>query len=110
MPRHEPNLHRGLIGAYQERFEKSWLRGAFPASKVDGNSANFGVRDRKLGRETLMTKILKKFAWWSAVLGLALSTMVLTTRAVAQDQDQQDQQDDPPSRVARIGYMEGSVS
>jgi hypothetical protein len=57
-----------------------------------------------------MTKILKKFAWWSAVLGLAFSTMVLTTRAVAQDQDQQDQQDDPPSRVARIGYMEGSVS
>jgi hypothetical protein len=54
-----------------------------------------------------MTKILKKFAWWSAVLGLALSTMVLTTLAVAQNQDQQD---DPPSRVARLGYMEGSVS
>ncbi len=57
-----------------------------------------------------MTKILKKFGWWSAVLGLALSTVVLPTRAAAQDQDQQDQQDDPPSRVARIGYMEGSVS
>jgi len=57
-----------------------------------------------------MTKIFKKFGWWGAVLGLALSTMVLTTLAVAQDQDQQDQQDDPPSRVARIGYMEGSVS
>ena len=57
-----------------------------------------------------MTKILKKFSWWSAVLGLALSTMVLTTLAVAQDQDQQDQLDDPPSRVARLGYMEGSVS
>ena len=54
-----------------------------------------------------MTKILKKFAWWSAVLGLALSTMVLATLAVAQNQDQQD---DPPSRVARLGYMEGSVS
>ena len=57
-----------------------------------------------------MTKILKTFSWWSAVLGLALSTMVLPTRAGAEDRDQQDQQDDPPSRVARIGYMEGSVS
>ena len=54
-----------------------------------------------------MTKILKRFGWWSAVLGLALSTMVLPTRVAAQDQDQQD---DPPSRVARLGYMEGSVS
>src|ERR1700756_3182826 len=33
-----------------------------------------------------------------------------TNRATAQDRDQQDQQDDPPSRVARIGYLEGSVS
>jgi hypothetical protein len=54
-----------------------------------------------------MTKILKKLGRWSAVFGLALSTMVLPTQAAAQDQDQQD---DPPSRVARIGYMEGSVS
>ncbi|MGD0793556.1 MAG: DUF6600 domain-containing protein, partial [Terriglobales bacterium] len=54
-----------------------------------------------------MTRIFEKFGWWSAVLGLALSTVVLPTRAAAQDQDQQD---DPPSRVARIGYMEGSVS
>ena len=57
-----------------------------------------------------MTKIIRKFGWWSAVLGLALSTVVLPTRAAAQDQDGQDQQDDPPSRVARIGYIEGSVS
>jgi hypothetical protein len=57
-----------------------------------------------------MTRILKKFAWGSALLGLALSTMVLTTLAAAQDQNQQDQRDDPPSRVARLGYMEGSVS
>ncbi|MFY9560570.1 MAG: DUF6600 domain-containing protein [Terriglobales bacterium] len=54
-----------------------------------------------------MTRILKKLGRWSAVLGLALSTVVLPTRAAAQDQDQRD---DPPSRVARIGYMEGSVS
>ena len=61
-----------------------------------------------------MTKILKNLSWWSAVLGLALSTAVLPTPAAAQDQYQQDQpqaqQDDPPSRVARLGYMEGSVS
>src|SRR5712692_8510514 len=55
-----------------------------------------------------MTKTLKKLGWWSAVLGLALSTAVLPTRARAQDQE--DRQDDPPSRVARLGYMEGSVS
>lgn len=54
-----------------------------------------------------MKTILKKFGWWSGLLGLALSTVVLPTMAAAQDQDQQD---DPPSRVARIGYMEGSVS
>jgi hypothetical protein len=59
-----------------------------------------------------MTKMLKKLGWWSAVLGLALSTVVLPTRAAAQyGEDQpQDQRDDPPSRVARLGYMEGSVS
>jgi len=57
-----------------------------------------------------MTKILKKFGWWSAALGLALSTAILSTGAASQIRDQQDQQDDPPSRVARIGYMEGSVS
>jgi len=61
-----------------------------------------------LETNTFMTKILKKLSWWSAVLGIALSTVVLPTRAAAQDQ--QDQQDDPPSRVARLGYMEGSVS
>jgi hypothetical protein len=60
-----------------------------------------------------MTAILKKLGWWSALLGLALSTVVLPIQAAAQDQYQdqpQDQQDDPPSRVARLGYMEGSVS
>jgi hypothetical protein len=57
-----------------------------------------------------MARILKKFGRWSAVLGLAISTVILPTGAAAQGRDQQDQQDDPPSRVARIGYMEGSVS
>src|SRR3981081_2157189 len=55
-----------------------------------------------------MTQKLKKSGWWNVVLGLVLATMVLPIRVAAQDQYQQ--QDDPPSRVARIGYMEGSVS
>ena len=52
-----------------------------------------------------MGKTLKKLGWWSALLGVALVTFILPTAAVAQDQ-----QDDPPTRVARLGYMEGSVS
>jgi len=62
------------------------------------------------GTNVVVTRIFKKFGWWSALLGLGLSTVILPTGAAAQDRDQQDQQDDPPSRVARIGYMEGSVS
>src|SRR5580704_13157752 len=57
-----------------------------------------------------MTKILKKFVWWGAALALAISIMMLPTGAASQDRDQPGQQDDPPSRVARIGYLEGSVS
>jgi hypothetical protein len=57
-----------------------------------------------------MAKILKKALWWSAGLGFALSTAILSTGAASQVQDQQDQQDDPPSRVARVGFMEGAVS
>src|ERR1700675_4797745 len=40
----------------------------------------------------------KKLGWLSAVLLVALATVALP------------QQADPPSRVARLGYMEGSVS
>jgi hypothetical protein len=54
-----------------------------------------------------MTNTIKTLGWWSAVLALALSTVVPPVRAKAQDGDQQD---DPPTRVARLGYMEGSVS
>src|SRR5437588_4831084 len=53
-----------------------------------------------------MTKHLKKFGWWSALLALAFATGALPMRAAAQD----DQGDDPPTRVDRLGYMEGSVS
>jgi len=52
-----------------------------------------------------MTRIVTKLGWWSAVLGIALATIILPTQASAQDQ-----QDDPPGRVARLGYMQGSVS
>jgi hypothetical protein len=55
-------------------------------------------------------KKIKKVGWWSALLALALSTIALSTLALAQDNDNDNDQDDPPSRVARLGYMEGSVS
>ena len=60
-----------------------------------------------LETNAFMTKTLKQLGWWSAMLGISLSTILLAARASAQDQDQQD---DPPTRVARLGYMEGSVS
>lgn len=51
-----------------------------------------------------MEKTLK-MSMWSALLALALATMALPKPAAGQDD-----QDDPPTRVARLGYMEGSVS
>ena len=53
-----------------------------------------------------MNKTFKKLTWWGALLTLVLSTVVLPIRATAQD----DPGDDPPTRVARLGYIEGSVS
>jgi hypothetical protein len=50
-----------------------------------------------------MKRTLQRFGWCGIVLGLALITNVLAKQALAQD-------DDPPGRVARLGYMEGSVS
>jgi hypothetical protein len=47
-----------------------------------------------------------KLGWWSAALAVALAIIILPTSSSAQDQDQ----DDPPSRVARLGYLQGSVS
>ncbi len=49
-------------------------------------------------------KTTLKLGWWGAVLGIALATIVLPIRSIAQDQD------DPPGRVARLGYLQGSVS
>jgi len=55
----------------------------------------------------MRTKLkLKKFSWFSALLVLVLTTIAIPKQSSAQDQDQED----PPSRVARLGYMEGSVS
>ncbi len=51
-----------------------------------------------------MTSTLKMSVWCSVALGIALALIALPTRASAQDQDV------PPSRVARLGYMQGSVS
>ena len=42
-----------------------------------------------------------------ALLAVAMVSTALVQRAIAQDQQEQD---DPPSRVARIGYIQGSVS
>ena len=52
-----------------------------------------------------MNKALNKMAGWTTVLlGIVLLTTTSPRRAAAQDQY------DPPGRVARLGYMEGSVS
>jgi hypothetical protein len=52
-----------------------------------------------------MDNFRRKLGLWSALLALAFITTALSTLAVAQDD-----QDDPPTRVARLGYLEGSVS
>jgi hypothetical protein len=49
---------------------------------------------------------LSKFGWCSIVLGFAIVAIGLPTKATSQDQDQ----DDPPGRVARLGYLQGSIS
>src|SRR5271165_3949762 len=51
----------------------------------------------------------KKLNWLGALLVVAITIAALPPRTSAQDQ-QDSPQDDPPSRVARLGYMEGSVS
>ena len=52
-----------------------------------------------------MDKALKEIViWMSLLVGVALLTTTLPQRAAAQDED------DPPGRVARLGYMQGSVS
>jgi hypothetical protein len=49
-------------------------------------------------------KTTLKLGWWSVVFGITLAAIALPTRSAAQDQD------DPPGRVARVSYLQGSVS
>jgi len=51
-----------------------------------------------------MTNTLKQSVWCGVVLAVTLAMIALPTPVSAQDDD------DPPSRVARLGYMQGSVS
>ena len=56
-----------------------------------------------------MKSTLRKSAWSSLLFSgfvLALTLSAVLPKAAAQDQDS----DDPPARVARLGYMQGSVS
>ena len=54
-----------------------------------------------------MNQFTKGLRWTIGVLAMAVVSAALVQRVVAQDQPDQD---DPPSRVARLGYMQGSIS
>ena len=56
---------------------------------------------------SLMKKLAKNLPRILALFAMALMSTALLEKAVAQDQSEQD---DPPSRVARLGYIQGSVS
>ena len=58
-----------------------------------------------------MTSFMKAFMkvtnWTIVLFATGLVSTTLMQRGAAQDQQEQD---DPPSRVARLGYMQGSIS
>ena len=55
-----------------------------------------------------MDKRSKKFGRCSALLAFALITALFTTIALPKPASAQDgDRDDPPSRVARLGYLKG---
>ena len=54
-------------------------------------------------------KTRKLWAWMVLVASIAF-LLQFSTFAIAQDSDDQDQSQDPPSRVARLNYSQGSVS
>ena len=55
---------------------------------------------------------MKTNKWWAWMVVLASMAVFLqfSTIAVAQDDQDQDQGQDPPGRVARLNYSQGSVS
>ena len=55
-----------------------------------------------------MRQPMKNVRWSIALLAVLCASLLQS--AVAQDQQDQQDQDDPPSRVARLGYLQGSVS
>src|SRR5258708_15734686 len=55
-------------------------------------------------------KTLKAFRWTFALCVAAVVGAMLPLPMVAQNYRDQRDQDDPPSRVARLGYMQGSIS
>ena len=83
-----------------------------------GSDAEFRDQNRVI---KIMSRNLSTVSHWNrartlvvALVAITFLTAAFTLRANAQDQDQNQNQsqdqDDPPSRVARLGYMEGSVS
>ena len=70
------------------------------------NPGKLGIaKSEIIGGHSLMDKALKEItSWMSLLVGVALLTTAMPQRAAAQDED------DPPGRVARLGYMQGSVS
>ena len=54
-----------------------------------------------------MNQFTKNVGRTISVLAVAIVSVAVAQRVVAQDQPDQD---DPPSRVARLGYMQGSIS
>src|SRR5471030_89339 len=56
---------------------------------------------------SLMKTLMKVMRWTFALFATALVSNTLPQQMASQDQRGQD---DPPSRVARLGYMQGSIS
>jgi hypothetical protein len=56
---------------------------------------------------SFMNQFTKNVRRTISVLAVAVVSVAVAQRVVAQDQPDQD---DPPSRVARVGYMQGSIS
>jgi hypothetical protein len=95
-----------VLGSLWARSAKSCFAATISIlnSTLEGGSARFGSREASLGDVLFMKITRKQLGHWSAVFGMALATIILPARSAAQDQD------DPPSRVARLGFLQGSVS